>query len=207
MQNIYDDPEFFAGYQAMRAAARGLHETTIRPALADLLPQLRGRRVVDLGCGDGWLSRLAAESGAAAIVGLDPTSNGFIFLAHGLFLDVLGPEGSFTAADAVQVANSMMAPAVAAGYPRALPAKGVTTPRTAACKLVAPTRWDAPARGAATSPRADRRAPRTAACAIARTRPEPGAGRAPSETGWADRSHALPAAPRVPAPAATPGRS
>src|SRR5689334_22731814 len=31
VQNIYDDPEFFAGYQEMRAAPRGLHETTIRP--------------------------------------------------------------------------------------------------------------------------------------------------------------------------------
>jgi ubiquinone/menaquinone biosynthesis C-methylase UbiE len=73
VQNIYDDPEFFAGYQEMRAAARGLHETTIRPALPDLLPELRGRRVVDLGCGDGWLSRLAAEAGAGAVLGLDPS--------------------------------------------------------------------------------------------------------------------------------------
>jgi SAM-dependent methyltransferase len=73
VQNIYDNPEFFAGYQAMRAARRGLHETTIRPALGGLLPELRGRRVVDLGCGDGWLCRLAADAGAASVVGVDPS--------------------------------------------------------------------------------------------------------------------------------------
>jgi 2-polyprenyl-3-methyl-5-hydroxy-6-metoxy-1,4-benzoquinol methylase len=73
LQNIYDDQQFFDGYQQLRAAGRGLHETTIRPALADLLPQLAGMRVVDVGCGDGWLCRLAAEAGASDVIGIDPS--------------------------------------------------------------------------------------------------------------------------------------
>jgi RimJ/RimL family protein N-acetyltransferase/ubiquinone/menaquinone biosynthesis C-methylase UbiE len=73
VQNVYDDADFFAGYQRMRESARGLHETTIRPALPHLLPELHGRRVVDLGCGDGWFSRLAADAGAASVVGVDPS--------------------------------------------------------------------------------------------------------------------------------------
>jgi SAM-dependent methyltransferase len=73
MQNIYDHPEFFAAYQEMRSQGRGLHETTVRPALPDLLPPLDGRRVLDLGCGEGWLARLAAERGAVSVVGIDPS--------------------------------------------------------------------------------------------------------------------------------------
>jgi SAM-dependent methyltransferase len=38
--------------------------------------QLAGaRRVLDLGCGDGQVSRLAAAGGAATVVGIDPTWN------------------------------------------------------------------------------------------------------------------------------------
>ena len=36
-----------------------------------MLPDLRGRRVVDLGCGFGWFCRWAREQGAAHVLGLD----------------------------------------------------------------------------------------------------------------------------------------
>jgi malonyl-CoA O-methyltransferase len=41
------------------------------PALARLLPSVRGRAVLDLGCGKGRVCRLALERGAARVVGLD----------------------------------------------------------------------------------------------------------------------------------------
>ena len=63
-QNVYDDADFFAGYQAMRARRSGAHETTVEPLLWRMLPDLAGMRVLDLGCGDGWLSRMAVEQGA-----------------------------------------------------------------------------------------------------------------------------------------------
>jgi SAM-dependent methyltransferase len=40
--------------------------------LEDLLPSLHGRRVVDLGSGDGWFGRWAAARGAASVLGLEP---------------------------------------------------------------------------------------------------------------------------------------
>ena len=40
-------------------------------ALARLLPDLRGQRVLDLGCGKGRVSRLALERGASATTGVD----------------------------------------------------------------------------------------------------------------------------------------
>lgn len=72
-QNIYDDPEFFAGYRNLRDNLLGLHENVVRPALPALLPDLSGKRVLDLGCGDGWLCKLALEEGAASVVGVDPS--------------------------------------------------------------------------------------------------------------------------------------
>jgi SAM-dependent methyltransferase len=72
-QNVYDDPKFFAAYRDLRDKGVGLHETVLANALAHLLPDLGGRRVVDLGCGDGFLCRLARRLGAAEVVGIDPS--------------------------------------------------------------------------------------------------------------------------------------
>jgi SAM-dependent methyltransferase len=73
-QNVYDDPRFFGEYARMRERARGLHEAVIVPWLPELLPDLTGKKVVDLRCGDGWFCRYAAGAGARAVVGVDPSS-------------------------------------------------------------------------------------------------------------------------------------
>ncbi|MCJ0763751.1 class I SAM-dependent methyltransferase [Variovorax terrae] len=74
MQNIYDDPRFFAGYAALRESGLGLNEVLEQPALASLLPpSLAGLSVLDLGCGAGGFARAACSAGARAVVGLDPS--------------------------------------------------------------------------------------------------------------------------------------
>jgi ubiquinone/menaquinone biosynthesis C-methylase UbiE len=40
-------------------------------ALRALLPDLRGRKVLDLGCGFGWFCRWARQQGAADVLGID----------------------------------------------------------------------------------------------------------------------------------------
>ncbi|UFN47987.1 methyltransferase domain-containing protein [Roseomonas sp. OT10] len=70
-QNIYDTPDFFAGYSRLPRSVQGLDGAPEWPSLRALLPPLAGRRVVDLGCGFGWFARWAAEQGAAAVLGLD----------------------------------------------------------------------------------------------------------------------------------------
>jgi SAM-dependent methyltransferase len=74
-QNIYDKPEFFAGYSAMRRSTHGLDGAAEWPAVRALLPDLSGKRVVDLGCGFGWFSRYARSVGAASVLGLDISEN------------------------------------------------------------------------------------------------------------------------------------
>jgi SAM-dependent methyltransferase len=70
-QNIYDDAAFFAGYSRLPRSVAGLAGAPEWPALRVLLPELRGRRVLDLGCGFGWFCRYAREQGAARVLGID----------------------------------------------------------------------------------------------------------------------------------------
>ena len=70
-QNIYDNEEFFAGYSGLRRSVEGLDGMPEWPALRALLPDLRRRKVLDLGCGFGWFCRWAREQGANHVVGVD----------------------------------------------------------------------------------------------------------------------------------------
>lgn len=70
-QNIYDDPEFFEGYSRLGRSREGLAGAAEWPVLQSMLPNLNGRRVVDLGCGYGWFCRWARANGAAEVVGID----------------------------------------------------------------------------------------------------------------------------------------
>ena len=70
-QNIYDNDEFFAGYARLPRSVKGLAGAPEWPALRRLLPELRGRKVLDLGCGYGWFCRWAREQGAAEVLGID----------------------------------------------------------------------------------------------------------------------------------------
>ncbi|MEK1947117.1 MAG: class I SAM-dependent methyltransferase, partial [Ensifer adhaerens] len=74
-QNIYDKPEFFEGYSQLGRSVHGLDGAAEWPAIRAALPDLQGKRVVDLGCGFGWFSRFAREQGAARVLGLDLSEN------------------------------------------------------------------------------------------------------------------------------------
>ena len=74
-QNIYDTPEFFEGYSQLPRSARGLEGAPEWPAIRALLPELRGKRIVDLGCGFGWFARWAMTQGAAGVLGVDLSEN------------------------------------------------------------------------------------------------------------------------------------
>jgi len=74
-QNIYDTPAFFAGYSGLPRSVQGLEAAPEWPTLRAMLPDLRDRRVVDLGCGFGWFCRFARKAGAAQVLGIDVSEN------------------------------------------------------------------------------------------------------------------------------------
>src|SRR5262245_7360764 len=63
-QNIYDQPDFFAGYSQFQRSIEGLAGAPEWPTLCAMLPSLQGRRVLDLGCGFGAFARWARSAGA-----------------------------------------------------------------------------------------------------------------------------------------------
>ncbi|MGH7038053.1 MAG: class I SAM-dependent methyltransferase, partial [Stellaceae bacterium] len=70
-QNIYDDEGFFAGYSRLPRSVHGLDGAPEWPTLRALIPDLRDRAVLDLGCGFGWFCRWARQAGAASVLGID----------------------------------------------------------------------------------------------------------------------------------------
>ena len=70
-QNIYDDPGFFAGYSTLERFGAGWERAAELADLLALLPEVSGRRVLDLGCGAGQLARHLAVAGAAEVIGID----------------------------------------------------------------------------------------------------------------------------------------
>lgn len=77
-QNMGDRPEFYNTY--IKQVDRSKRETDLRvdpiwSRINPLLPEVRDKHVLDLGCGSGWFCRWAASQGAKSVVGIDLSDN------------------------------------------------------------------------------------------------------------------------------------
>lgn len=70
-QNKYDDPVFFDKYSKMRRSVHGLAGAGEWETLKNILPNLKDKRILDLGCGFGWHCQYAIEQGAKSVTGVD----------------------------------------------------------------------------------------------------------------------------------------
>jgi SAM-dependent methyltransferase len=71
MQNLYDDEAFFQGYSKIRANPLNTNVVIEQPYIRSLLSDLRGKRVLDLGCGAGEGCAEYLHRGAKHVVGID----------------------------------------------------------------------------------------------------------------------------------------
>lgn len=70
-QNIYDNDIFFAGYKKIRDNKINANNLFEIPALFSMMPDLKGKRVLDLGCGFGEHCKQFIHRGAQKVVGID----------------------------------------------------------------------------------------------------------------------------------------
>jgi len=63
--------EFFTKYSQMARSIGGLNAAGEWHAFREMIPDLFGKRVLDLGCGFGWHCRYASEQRARSVVGID----------------------------------------------------------------------------------------------------------------------------------------
>ncbi|WP_025784346.1 bifunctional 2-polyprenyl-6-hydroxyphenol methylase/3-demethylubiquinol 3-O-methyltransferase UbiG [Sporosarcina sp. D27] len=74
-QNKYDDSNFFFAYEQMPRSIKGLKGAGEWHILKELIPNLKNKNVLDLGCGFGWHCRYAREQQASSVVGVDISEN------------------------------------------------------------------------------------------------------------------------------------
>jgi SAM-dependent methyltransferase len=70
-QNIFDNDVFFKKYSELRKQEHSYNNLVEQPAIQALLPELRGKAVLDLGCGHGGNCIDFVNKGAAGVVGVD----------------------------------------------------------------------------------------------------------------------------------------
>ena len=70
-QNIFDDPVFFSEYRKLRDREANANNLFEIPTLVKLLPELEGKRILDLGCGSGERCMDYIKQGAAKVTGID----------------------------------------------------------------------------------------------------------------------------------------
>ena len=70
-QSIYDNEIFFNGYRNLRHNEANANNIFEKPALYSMLPKLKNKVVLDLGCGYGEHCVSFIENGASKVIGID----------------------------------------------------------------------------------------------------------------------------------------
>lgn len=72
---FYDDAEQFKAYMRKRTDPESANETLERPVFLELVGDIRGKRILDLGCGDAAFGLAALSGGCYSYCGIDGSRN------------------------------------------------------------------------------------------------------------------------------------
>jgi SAM-dependent methyltransferase len=72
---FYDNPSVFEFYNAKRSDPANANETLEKPVLDDLIGDMQGLRILDLGCGDARIGLEALQQGSSMYVGIEGSQN------------------------------------------------------------------------------------------------------------------------------------
>ena len=75
MKNVYDTKVFFDEYQAMRENKINANNLIENPQIKEMLPNLQGKTILDLGCGAGDMDKYFIEKGAKFVLATDISEN------------------------------------------------------------------------------------------------------------------------------------
>ena len=70
-QNIYDNDAFFERFRSSRNREVNFNDCIETPILFSMLPDLRGKTILDIGCGMGQHAKQYSDMGAKAILAID----------------------------------------------------------------------------------------------------------------------------------------
>ena len=70
-QNVYDNAAFFDNFQSSRSNTVNFNDCIETPILFGMLPDLHGKKVLDIGCGMWQHAKQYADMGAASVLGID----------------------------------------------------------------------------------------------------------------------------------------
>lgn len=70
-QNIYDNRAFFEEFKNIRSSEVNFNDLIETPILLAMLPDLRGKNILDIGCGMGQHAKQYSDMGAASVLGID----------------------------------------------------------------------------------------------------------------------------------------
>jgi SAM-dependent methyltransferase len=86
---FYDDDAVFATYMAARQRPDNPNDTLEQPVTLELLGDLAGRRVLDLGCGDAAFGRVVLARGGSIYLGVEGSRN-MVAAAHKTLAGISG---------------------------------------------------------------------------------------------------------------------
>ena len=70
-QNIYDNDIFYENFKGLRSDEINFNDVIETPIITAMLPDLKDKKILDIGCGMGQHAMQYSKAGAASVLGMD----------------------------------------------------------------------------------------------------------------------------------------